>query len=448
MSDRLFGTDGVRGVANEALTPKLAFDLGRAAVRFLGRSIVIGRDTRRSGGMLEAALSAGIMSCGGDVFLAGIIPTPAVALITASGDYDGGIVISASHNPPDYNGIKFFSGTGFKLPDELEDRMQAYIESGCPADELVTGQGIGMAHPIPDAEEIYISNAVSALHDQGIDLTGMKIFVDCGYGASYRTTPEALRRLGATVVAINTEPDGDKINVGCGSTDLSQLREAVALFGADLGLAHDGDADRLQAVDENGDEIDGDQIEAICAIDMRDRGVLKNNTVVTTVMCNLGFRKAMEREGIAVETTSVGDRYVLERMRDGGFVLGGEQSGHMIFLEQNTTGDGLVTALNLLAALRRSGKNLSELVKVMERFPQALVNVPVNDKGILERSSVVADSIEDAQGRLGSDGSILVRPSGTEQLIRVMVEASDMETANSIASEVARVISVEDAAAI
>ncbi len=447
MSDRLFGTDGVRGVANSELTPSLAFDLGRAAVRFLGKRIVVGRDTRRSGAMLESALGAGIMSAGGDVHFAGIVPTPAVALIASKGNYDGGVVISASHNPPRYNGIKFFDASGFKLPDELEDRMQEHIERGCPAEGEIIGKDLGTMHVISDAEEIYISNAVDELRAQGVDLAGMRIAVDCGHGAAFRTTPEALRRLGATVIAINADYNGDDINVGCGSTDLAQLKKTVLENGADLGIAHDGDADRVQAVDAAGNEVDGDQIEAVCAVDMRDRGVLEKSTVVSTVMCNLGFKKAMEREGIAVETTSVGDRYVLERMREGGFVLGGEQSGHMIFLQQNTTGDGLATALNLLAAIRRSGKPLGELVKVMEKFPQVLVNVPVSDKSIHETSETVIACIREAAERMGSNGSILVRASGTEQLIRVMVEAVDLPTADSVASEIARVISVEDAAA-
>ncbi len=447
MSKRLFGTDGVRGIANKDLTSKLAFDLGRAAVRFLGQNIVIGRDSRRSGSMLESALAAGIMSRGGKVFLAGIIPTPGLALVVSKGDYDAGVVISASHNPPEYNGIKLFDSEGFKLSDELEDKIQAYIEQACPVEEEPSGQSIGTMEPLKDAEEIYISNAVSVLESQGINLEGLRIVVDCGFGASCKTTPEALRRLGAHVFAINDIYDGDRINVACGSTNLSQLKKQVALAKADLGLAHDGDADRLLAVDDKGNEIDGDQIEALCAVDMRDRGLLNNNTVVSTAMCNLGFRKAMEREGIQLQTTAVGDRYVLECMRKGGFVLGGEQSGHMIFLDQNTTGDGLLTAVNLLAAVKRSGKPIGEAVKIMERFPQSLVNVPVSDKGILESSQSVQQAIDEAVSELGEDGNILVRPSGTEQLIRVMVEAADMKTAEGVASKIAAVISVEDAVA-
>ena len=444
MSKRLFGTDGVRGVANTQLTTKLAFDLGRAAVRFLGKKLVIGKDTRRSGDMLEAALMAGIMSAGGDAYLAGVIPTPAVALITSRGDYDGGVVISASHNPPKYNGIKFFSSEGFKLPDELEDKMQAYMESGCPAETEIVGESVGKSHVIEDARELYISNAVESVGSQGVDLHGVKIVVDCGHGASCETTPEALRRLGADVVALNVTYNGDDINVECGSTNLAQLKKAVVDEGADLGLAHDGDADRLQAVDRFGNEIDGDQIEAVCAVDLKSRGLLPHDTIVSTVMCNLGLKKAMEREGIGVVCTKVGDRYVLERMRADGYVLGGEQSGHMIFLQHNTTGDGLITALNLLAVVVRSGKPLDELVKVMEKFPQALVNVPVDDKEVFETSDDVRAKIDEMRQKLGDDGNILVRASGTEQLIRVMVEAESIELANDVASEIASEISKAD----
>ncbi len=446
MSHRIFGTDGVRGVANVELDSKLAFDLGRAAVRFLGKQIVVGRDTRRSGDMLGCALAAGIMSAGGNVFDAGVIPTPGIALLTSTGSYDGGVVISASHNPPKYNGIKFFSSEGFKLPDELEDRMQQFIEDGCPSDEPVVGDAVGKLEVLADARERYIANAVESLGSQNVSLEGLKIVVDCGHGASCETTPEALRRLGAQVVALNTSYNGDDINVECGSTNLAVATQAVLAEGADLGLAHDGDADRLQAIDELGNPVDGDQIEAICAVDLRDRGLLDGNAIVSTVMCNLGLRKAMEREGIGIELTKVGDRYVLERMREKGYVLGGEQSGHMIFLTHNTTGDGLITALNLLAALKRSGKKMSELAQVMTRFPQSLVNVEVADKGIFESDPAVVAKIAEETAALGSDGNVLVRASGTEQLVRVMVEAADDETAARVANSIADAIREADAA--
>lgn len=446
MAERIFGTDGVRGVANTQLDSKLAFDLGRAAVKFLGKRLVMGRDTRRSGDMLGAALAAGIMSRGGDVYDAGVIPTPAVALITSRGGYDGAVMISASHNPPKYNGIKFFSAEGFKLPDALEDEMQAYIEAGCPTEDGSEpyGGSLGKLTVLADAREMYIANAVDSLGSQDVSLEGLKIVVDCAHGASCKTTPEALERLGADVIAINTGYDGDDINVGCGSTDLGQVRQAVLDNGADVGLAHDGDADRLQAVDELGNPIDGDQIEAICAIDLRDRGLLAGNAVVSTVMCNLGLKKTMEREGIAIECTKVGDRYVLERMREKGYVLGGEQSGHMIFLQHNTTGDGLITALNLLSVLKRSGKRMSELAQVMPKYPQALVNVEVGDKSIFETDDRVADLIDREKQALGDEGNVLVRASGTEQLIRVMVEAADDETAQSVASRIADAIAEAD----
>ncbi len=441
MQKRLFGTDGVRGVANTELTCELAYKLGRAARRFLGKRIVIGRDTRRSGQMLEAALSAGIMSAGGDVYLAGIIPTPAIALLTSKGDYDGGVVISASHNPPKYNGIKFFNSQGFKLPDALEDEMQVFVEQDATLDEEVVGRAVGRSYILENAEEVYISNAIETSFSDSATLKGLTIVVDCGHGASYMTTPEALRRLDANVIVLNESFNGDDINVECGSTNLEQLKEAVVKYGADLGLAHDGDADRLQSVDRFGNLIDGDQIEAICAVDMKARGVLANNTVVSTVMCNLGFKKAMEAQGIEVITTNVGDRYVLERMIADGLVLGGEQSGHMIFLDQNTTGDGLVTALNLLASMRRAGKPLHELAKVMQRFPQALINVEVEDKIAAFESSELQGAIEKAKEFLGNDGNVLVRPSGTESLIRIMVEAADMKTAEGVAKNIAASIS-------
>ncbi len=444
MSHRIFGTDGVRGVANAELDSKLAFDLGRAAVRFLGKRIVVGKDTRRSGDMLGAALAAGIMSAGGQVFDAGVIPTPGIALITSTGDYDGGAVISASHNPPKYNGIKFFSSEGFKLPDELEDQMQQFIEDGCPCDDPVIGTAVGKLEVLADARERYIANAVESLGSQNVSLEGLKIVVDCGHGASCSTTPEALARLGAEVIALNTSYTGDDINVECGSTNLAQVKQAVLDNHADLGLAHDGDADRLQAIDELGNEVDGDQIEAICAVDLRDRGLLDGNAIVSTVMCNLGLRKAMEREGIGIECTKVGDRYVLERMREKGYVLGGEQSGHMIFLHHNTTGDGLITALNLLAALKRSGKKMSELGQVMTKFPQTLVNVEVADKGVFETDPAVKAKIDEETAALGSDGNVLVRASGTEQLIRVMVEAADDDTASRVAGAIADAIREAD----
>ncbi|MCR5846020.1 MAG: phosphoglucosamine mutase [bacterium] len=435
----MFGTDGVRGVANEKLTCELAFALGKAAVRFLGKRIVIGKDTRRSGDMLEAALVAGITAMGGDAFLIGVLPTPAAALIAKNGEYDGAIVISASHNPPKYNGIKFFDGDGFKLPDSVEDEIQDYIDAGCPG-EVASGEGIGMSHRLDGAKELYVSNALASVADVTERFKGLKIVVDCGFGASFESTPEALGKLGVDFIALNTQWNGDNINVGCGSTNLSQLKEAVVANGADLGIAHDGDADRLLAVDRFGNEVDGDQIEAICAIDMKQRGLLANDTIVSTVVCNLGLIKSMGERGISVATTDVGDRYVLQEMLSKGYSIGGEPSGHMIFLDYNSTGDGLITALQLIGAVVRSEKPLDELAKGMRKLPQSLVNVPVSDKESAIASPALASAIDAAKADLGDRGRILVRKSGTEELLRVTVDADDEQLASEYANRIAEAI--------
>ena len=441
---RLFGTDGVRGVANTELTCDLAFKLGQAAVAFQGKTILIGKDTRLSGDMLEAAVSAGIMSMGGTALLADIIPTPAIALLVRELHCDGGIVISASHNPPEYNGIKLFDGQGFKLPDAVEDEIEAYLAAGGPsADELPNGDEVGVALPVEDACELYISHAVSTVAGVGIDFKGLKVALDVGHGASCLTSPEALRRLGAEVHVINDEFDGTDINVQCGSTYLEPLRALVAEVGADVGIAHDGDADRVMMVDAEGNEIDGDVVEAVCAIDLKERGLLAGNTAVSTVMCNLGLAHAMRDAGIELIQTKVGDRYVLEAMRAGGFVVGGEQSGHMIFLEHNSTGDGLVTALQFLAACRRGGKSIGEAAAVMTRFPQTLVNVRVNDKHALEGNDAVGVAVAAAEAELGEDGRVLIRPSGTEPVVRVMVEAASAEDADRHARAIADVVERE-----
>ena len=350
---RLFGTDGVRGVANTQLTCDLAFKLGQAAVAFQGKTILIGKDTRLSGDMLESAVAAGIMSMGGTALLAGIIPTPAIALLVRDLHCDGGIVISASHNPPEYNGIKLFDAQGFKLPDAVEDEIEAFVQAGGAAKEsLPAGDAVGVALPVDEACELYIAHAVSTVADEGIDFQGLKVALDVGHGASCMTSPEALRRLGADVTVINEDFDGTDINVQCGSTHLGPVRDLVAEIGADVGIAHDGDADRVMLVDARGNEIDGDVVEAVCAIDLKERGLLPGNTAVSTVMCNLGLSHALRDAGIDLVQTKVGDRYVLEAMREGGFVVGGEQSGHMIFLEHNSTGDGLVTALPVPGSLQ------------------------------------------------------------------------------------------------
>ena len=428
---RLFGTDGVRGVAGEELDRDLAVALGRAAVRKIGKRIFIGRDSRESGPMLEQALIDGICAEGGQPAVVGIVPTPAIALITREMGANCGIVISASHNPPEYNGIKFFDGEGYKLPDAVEDEMQTIVEE-IRGEQVETGQ----ARPVPNAALYYANHAAAVLQERGVDLSGMKIAVDCAHGASCETTPATLRALGAEVFVINGDPDGSEINVGCGSTHLEPVKFLMESRGADIAIAHDGDADRMLALAPDGTVIDGDFLLAICAKDLKERGLLDNNLVVSTVMANLGFQLAMKREGIDVITTKVGDRYVLEAMREHGAVLGGEQSGHIIFGKRNTTGDGLVSALELLGVIAASGKTATELMSVMEKFPQALVNVRVTDRTLYDGNEAIAA----AEAALGDEGRLLVRPSGTEPLIRVMVEAHTQQQADEIANRVADVV--------
>ncbi len=441
---RLFGTDGVRGVANKELTCDMAFKLGQAAVAFKGRTILVGKDTRLSGDMLESAVAAGIMSMGGTALLAGIIPTPAIALLTRELHCDGGIVISASHNPPEYNGIKIFDGQGFKLPDAVEDEIEAFMaRGGASTDELPSGDEVGVAVPVEDAAEMYIQHAVSTATDDGINFDGMKIALDVGHGASCMTSPEALRRLGADVTVINEDFCGTDINVKCGSTHLEPLRDLIAQTGAEVGIAHDGDADRVMLMDADGNEIDGDMVEAVCAIDLKQRGKLAGDTAVSTVMANLGLTHALRDAGINLIQTKVGDRYVLEAMREGGYVIGGEQSGHTIFLEHNSTGDGLVTAIQFLCACKRAGKTAGEAAKTMTRFPQTLINVRVNDKHAVEGNAAVAEAVASAEEALGEDGRVLLRPSGTEPVVRVMVEAADQAQAEAHAKAIAEVVERE-----
>ena len=440
MAVRLFGTDGVRGVANVELTPELAFRLGQAAVLYLGDKLVVGRDSRRSGDMLEAALIAGITCAGGTVFRVGIIPTPAIALLARTMDTSGGAVISASHNAPQYNGIKFFNGEGFKLSDEQEDEIEDFLHSAQAAPRPM-GVELGEVIDVPDATETYVKHALASV--PGLDLSGIKVALDCAHGASSLATPAALRRLGATVCVINDDFNGDIINVDCGSTHLGPLTELVKATGSDVGFAHDGDADRVLAVDAEGNVIDGDFMEAICAIDLKEQGKLVGNTIVTTVMANMGLWKCMEEQEIDVAQTKVGDRYVLERLRADGYMLGGEQSGHVIFLEHNTTGDGLITALQLLSCMKRKDASLAELASVMTRYPQTLVNVRVRDKHALDGNAAIAAATQEAEAELAGDGRILVRTSGTEPLVRVMVEARDQDQARSVANRVASVVTDE-----
>lgn len=441
---KLFGTDGARGVANAELTCDIAFKLGQAAVEFLGKTIVVGKDTRLSGDMLESALNAGIMSRGGTVLAAGIIPTPGVAFLTRELHADGGVVISASHNPPEYNGIKFFDGQGFKLPDEVEASLETFVEAGgTPVDKLPAGDEVGVVVPVENACDLYIDHAVSLVRDEGLSFEGLKVALDTGHGAASLTTARALEELGAEVITINDDFSGTDINVQCGSTHLEPLKNLMAATHANIGIAHDGDADRVMFVDEQGNEIDGDVVEAVCALDLKERGLLEGNTVVSTVMCNLGFTKAMQKAGIEVIQTQVGDRYVLQQLREGGFVLGGEQSGHMIFLKHNSTGDGLITACQFLSACLRKGGLVSEVASVMQRFPQELINVKVSDKQAVTTNAAVQEAIAAEEEKLGDTGRILVRPSGTEPLVRVMVEAPTHEEAKAAAQAIACVIEKE-----
>lgn len=452
---RLFGTDGVRGVANVDLTCELAYRLGQASVAFMGKTIVLGKDTRKSGDMLEAAVVAGITSAGGDALLTGVIPTPAVALLTRELHADGGIVISASHNPPEYNGIKFFDAQGFKLPDAVEDEIEQFIAEGGleGAVERVLKQGeeasmpagalVGVAVEVEDACEMYIDHVVNSIQAQGIDFSGLHVALDTGHGASSLTSAEALRRLGAEVTVINDDFDGNDINVECGSTHLGPLSELMVESGADVGIAHDGDADRVMMLAVDGTEIDGDMMEAVLAVDLKNRGCLPGNVAVSTVMTNLGFVHAMREAGIEVLQTKVGDRYVLEAMREGGYVLGGEQSGHMILLEHNSTGDGLMTACQFLAAVRRSEKPVEEAIKVMTRFPQTLINVRVKDKHALDGNEAIWGAVRTAEEAMGDSGRVLVRTSGTEPLVRVMVEAETQDVADAHARTIADVVEAQ-----
>ena len=440
---RMFGTDGVRGVANTDLTCPLAFRLGQAAVRFQGPRIIVGKDTRLSGDMLEAAVCAGITSMGGTALAAGIIPTPAIALLAKQLGCDGGIVISASHNPPEYNGIKLFDGKGFKLPDAVEDEIQAAIESGTMDADRPAGDAVGTIVDVPDAVERYVAHAVNSIVAQDIDFSGMKVALDCGHGASSVSSGEALRQLNADLHVMNDDFTGLDINVQCGSTNLDPLKAFVAEVGADAGIAHDGDADRVMLVDSQGNEIDGDMMEAVLAIDMKQRGCLPHDTVVSTVMCNLGFVRCMQARGITVVQTKVGDRYVLEEMLARGYAIGGEQSGHLILLDHNSTGDGLMTAVQFLAAARRLEMSIDEAAHVFERYPQELINVRVSDKEAVKTNEAVQGAVKAAEQAMGESGRVLLRPSGTEPLVRVMVEAASDDDAKRHCRAIADVVIAE-----
>ncbi|MFE9096032.1 phosphoglucosamine mutase [Streptomyces sp. NPDC007264] len=442
---RLFGTDGVRGVANADLTAEMALGLSVAAAHVLAEAgtfeghrptAVVGRDPRASGEFLEAAVVAGLASAGVDVLRVGVLPTPAVAHLTGALGADLGVMLSASHNAMPDNGIKFFARGGHKLADELENRIEAVYEehrTGAPWDRP-TGSGVGRVTEYDAGFDQYVAHLLDALPNR---LDGVSVVLDEAHGAAARVSPEAFTRAGAQVVTIGAEPDGLNINDGCGSTHLDRLRAAVVEHGADLGIAHDGDADRCLAVDHTGEEVDGDQILAVLALAMRERSALRSDTVVATVMSNLGFKLALEREGLTLVQTAVGDRYVLEEMKDKGYTLGGEQSGHVIVLDHATTGDGTLTGLLLAARVAETGRTLKDLASVMERLPQVLVNVPDVDKSRVASSADLSAAVAEAERELGSTGRVLLRPSGTEPLVRVMVEAADIDQARSVAGRLA-----------
>ncbi len=441
----MFGTDGVRGVAGSELTIELATQLGQAGAYVLTKeqehqpTIIVGCDTRISGGMLASALMAGICSVGANAIYVGVIPTPAIAYLTRKHKVDAGVVISASHNPMEFNGIKFFNGDGYKLSDALEDEIEALIRSHMEGVTLPTGSGVGRIDYRFDLRDEYVEFMKKCVP---VNLKGLKIVVDCAEGASYYTSVRALEDLGADLIPIHITPDGTNINANCGSTHMDELQARVVYEKADLGIAFDGDADRMLAVDENGKIVDGDQLMAICGNYMKEKGTLKKNTIVVTVMTNLGFTLMGEKNGIHVEKTKVGDRYVLENMLQNGYNIGGEQSGHIIFLDDNTTGDGLLSALHLLQVMVETGRSLSDLASVMEVLPQALVNakVPNHKKDKFMEYTEISDAIRQVEEKFNGEGRVLIRPSGTEPLVRVMIEGKNQEEIDKEAKKLADLI--------
>jgi len=437
---KLFGTDGIRGTANvDPMTSEMALKLGRAIAHLFknrkGRHrIVIGKDTRLSGYMLETALTSGICSMGVDVLLVGPMPTPAISVITKSMRADAGVVISASHNPYEDNGIKFFSRDGLKLPDDMEREIERLIFSGDLDAIRPTATDIGKAFKVEDTVGRYVEYVKASL-PKGFDLEGLKVVVDCAHGAAYRVSPVVFQELGAEVIPIGVKPDGININAGCGSLYPQAMQQAVREHGAHLGIAHDGDADRVLFADEHGNMVDGDQVMGLCAIELKQDGLLARDTLVTTVMSNLGLELAMKEAGIHTERTQVGDRYVLERMLEGGFNFGGEQSGHIIFLDHNVTGDGLITALQVAYYMQRSGRPLSELAACMQPMPQVLLGGRVASKPDLDSLPEVVRVQRAIEEKLGDSGRMLVRYSGTEPLVRVMLEGPDQPTIDTLARE-------------
>ena len=442
---RLFGTDGARGVANTELTSELAMKIGRAAAMVLTDAehsrpkVLIGTDTRLSGDMLKAALAAGLCSVGADVLILGVVPTPAVAYLVKEYGYDAGIMVSASHNPYEYNGIKIFQGDGYKLPDALEEEIESIILDETKVPPKKAGAELGRCRRASTAQVDYIDHILTTSEYR---YNGMKVALDCANGSASTTAERLFKALGCDCYIMGAEPNGENINDNCGSTHVEKLQEFVRENKCDVGFAFDGDADRLIAVDENGNIVDGDKIIAICALNMKETGHLKNDTAVVTVMSNMGFFKFAEEHGIHCEKTKVGDRYVLENMKENGHVIGGEQSGHVIFLDYATTGDGQLTAVQLLRAIKRTGKNLSELASVMEIFPQVLKNVRVSNfgKARFNDDEEIKIAIKKAEEELGDTGRVLVRVSGTEPLVRVMLEGKDEAQIDRLADEIVEVV--------
>lgn len=442
---KLFGTDGVRGIANTELTGRLAYELGRAGAYVLTKEtfhtprILVGMDTRVSGDMLEAALTAGICSVGAHAILAGIVPTPAVAYLVRKYKLDAGIVISASHNPVEYNGIKFFNNEGYKLRDELEDMIEQIVLSDTDELPKPTGEFIGTKSIAEDALDDYIDFLTSS---GKVKFKGIKVAIDCANGASYKAAPIALLNLGAELCIIHNEPDGNNINLNCGSTHIESLKELVKENGADIGFAFDGDADRCLAVDENGELIDGDKILAICGLYLKEKGELTGDTVVGTVMSNLGLSVMAEKYGMNIEQANVGDRYVIEKMLEGGYVLGGEQSGHIIFKNYNSTGDGIITAIQMLTVLKEKGCKASELSKIMDVYPQVLVNAKIKNehKNTYMENEEIRNAVIELEKKFEGEGRVLIRPSGTEPLVRVMIEGKDINQMQKDAERLAQII--------
>jgi len=445
---KLFGTDGIRGVANIfPMTPEMVLSIGKATAHVFKEKcgkekpkFVIGKDTRLSGYMIENALASGIVSVGADVLLVGPMPTPAIAHLTKALNADAGIVLSASHNPAEDNGIKIFSENGHKLSDNVEDEIEKYVLSGKIKTEHIKGDLIGKAHRVDDAKERYIEFVKASV--ESMSMKGLRVILDCANGAAYNTAPHILSELGAEVVVLNDRPDGLNINLDCGALHPEKMMEIVKKEKAHIGIALDGDADRVIVCDENGRSVDGDHIIAICAINMKEKGILKKNSVVVTIMANKGFDIAMAKERIKVVKTKVGDRYVVDEMRKKGYVLGGEQSGHIIFSNYTTTGDGMISALQLLRIMKERGEKLSKLAECMKSLPQVLVNVDVKEKKDISKLKV-NKNIKDAESKLGEKGRVLVRYSGTQNLCRIMIEGENKREIQKIANDIAKTMKKE-----